>query len=64
MTDYDELSYLRKLAREQDTKLKAYINFEIHINELMKDLRDNTASKDCILSAFYQAKQILNKDLK
>ncbi|WP_028526145.1 hypothetical protein [Runella limosa] len=64
MTDYNELSFLRKLAREQDVKLKAYKNFLIHIDELMTDFRDNTAPKDNILTAFYQAKHILNNDLK
>lgn len=64
MTDYDELSYLRKLAREQDAKLKAYKNFLMHVDELMTDFRENTAPKDGILTAFYQAKHILNKELK
>lgn len=64
MTDYDELSYLRKLAREQQEKLKAYQSFQSSICSIMQDLSDKNTGRETVLISFFSANNILNQNLK
>ena len=64
MTDYDELSYLRKLAREQDEAIRHYKNFVDNMDKVGVMLIDPLKKRDVIIQHLLQSKRELNINTK
>ena len=64
MTDYDELSYLRKLAREQAEKIKHYQTFVCDMDNIGVMLTNPLQKRGDIVNQFLKSKRHLNTSLK
>ncbi|WP_157607525.1 hypothetical protein [Runella limosa] len=64
MSNNDELSYLRTMAREQDLKLKAYKDFEKEMDKIGVMLIDPLNKRSIIVDFFLKSKRDLNLKIK